>query len=77
MIEVRDRGIGIPLDDQKRLFEPFFRGSNVGTVAGTGLGLVIIRNIVQAHNGSITTDSEPNQGTTIRLNLPGLLVTQP
>ena len=77
VIEVRDRGIGIPETDQQRLFEPFFRGSNVGTIGGTGLGLVIIRNIVRAHGGTLTIDSEMGQGTVATVRLPTSLVSTP
>ncbi|MGF1495691.1 MAG: ATP-binding protein [Elainellaceae cyanobacterium] len=69
-IEVRDRGIGIPLDDQDHLFEPFYRGSNVSTIQGTGLGLQIVRQIVDLHHGDITFTSEEGVGTRFRVRLP-------
>jgi signal transduction histidine kinase len=60
-VEVIDTGIGIPPDDLPRLFEDFFRGSNVGT-KGTGLGLSISKRIVEAHGGKIWAES-PNPET--------------
>ena len=49
---VKDSGIGIPAEDQKRLFEPFHRAGNVGVISGTGLGLAIVKNSVEAHGGT-------------------------
>lgn len=58
-IAVADRGIGIPPEDLPRLFEPFHRGRNVGTLPGTGLGLAIVRKAVDLHGGRIEVDSAP------------------
>ncbi|MEM9509195.1 MAG: PAS domain-containing sensor histidine kinase, partial [Cyanobacteria bacterium P01_E01_bin.35] len=60
-IEVRDRGIGIPLESQKHLFESFYRASNVNSIPGTGLGLSIVKKSVDLYQGSITVTSEVNQ----------------
>lgn len=71
-ITVHDTGIGIPAREQTKLFTKFFRGSNaveLGT-EGTGLGLFIVRHIVQRHGGSIAVASEEGKGTTVTLNLP-------
>jgi PAS domain S-box-containing protein len=70
VLKIRDRGIGIPEEDQEHLFEVFQRGQNVGTVAGTGLGLAIVKQAVDAHQGTITFESAPNQGTTFTIRLP-------
>ena len=67
---ISDQGIGIPEDDQDRLFEPFHRASNVHDVAGTGLGLAIVKNCVDLHGGTITCESEEGQGTTFVVRLP-------
>jgi signal transduction histidine kinase len=69
-IEVTDRGVGIPRDDHKRIFEPFRRGTNRKTIAGTGLGLYNVQRIVQAHRGRIEIDSVPAVGSTFRIWLP-------
>jgi signal transduction histidine kinase len=67
VIEVADTGEGMERDIQKRLFEPFYSASREG---GTGLGMVIIKNIVDAHDGSLSFQSAPGEGTTFRLTLP-------
>lgn len=69
-IEVGDRGMGIPPESQKHLFESFYRASNVGDIPGTGLGLSIVKKSVDLHGGTIMVDSKINQGTTIKVTLP-------
>ncbi|HEX5053826.1 MAG TPA: ATP-binding protein [Planctomycetota bacterium] len=69
-IGVRDNGIGIPEQDRPRLFRRFERGSNTGGVSGTGLGLHIVKEIVQGHGGFVTFESEVGRGTTFVLHLP-------
>lgn len=69
-LEIRDRGIGIPLDDQDRLFEAFHRGTNVGTIPGTGLGLTIVKKCVDIHQGNIDINSIIGVGTTVTVTLP-------
>jgi signal transduction histidine kinase len=71
VVEVRDRGIGIPPADLPRIFERFYRASNVGEkLAGTGLGLAGARQIVELHGGEIGATSELGQGTTLTIRLP-------
>ncbi len=67
---VIDRGIGIPAEDQARLFETFQRARNVGNIEGTGLGLAIARQCAELHGGSISFASEAGRGSTFRLHLP-------
>ncbi|MEL6439061.1 MAG: PAS domain-containing sensor histidine kinase [Cyanobacteria bacterium J06621_8] len=69
-IEICDRGIGIPPEAQKHLFESFFRASNVNSTPGTGLGLSIVKKSVDLYQGSITVNSKVNQGTKIIVLLP-------
>lgn len=69
-LEVQDEGIGIPAADQPRLFEAFYRAGNVGAAPGTGLGLAIVKQMVDLHNGSITFESEQDDGTTFTVTLP-------
>ena len=66
---VSDSGIGIPPADLPRLFESFHRGTNVGNVQGTGMGLHIVRECVALHRGSIEVRSEPGRGTTFDVHL--------
>lgn len=68
--EVRDPGIGIPAEDQVRLFEAFHRGTNVGQTPGTGLGLLIVKRSVELHHGRLEFSSIEGQGTTFRVLLP-------
>lgn len=70
ILTVKDKGIGIPLPDQKYLFSHFYRATNVGTVAGTGLGLAIVKQAVDLHQGEINFISEPELGTTFIVKLP-------
>ncbi len=70
MIRVQDYGIGIPLEEQDAVLQPFYRASNVGDVGGSGLGLSIIHNMVEAIGGSINIESAPGVGTTVTVMLP-------
>jgi PAS domain S-box-containing protein len=70
VLEVIDRGIGIPEKDLNRLFEAFHRCSNVGEIPGTGLGLVIVKRCAEAHGGRVEVVSEPGRGTTFTVLLP-------
>lgn len=67
---IQDQGIGIPHEDQLRLFESFHRATNVGTIQGTGLGLAIVKQCVDLHQGEITVDSVEGIGTTFTVTLP-------
>ena len=69
-IEVRDRGIGIPQEAQKYLFDSFYRGNNVGEIPGTGLGLAIVKRAIDLHDGMINIISDRDMGTTVQLQIP-------
>jgi signal transduction histidine kinase len=72
LLSVADDGMGIPADEQARVFERFFR-TNLATsraVQGTGLGLAICEAIVDSHSGTISVESQPSRGTTFRVRLP-------
>ena len=70
MITVSDEGIGIPKEEQRHLFERFFRASNAGNVQGTGLGLNIVKRYVELLNGTITFTSEYGKGSTFFVEIP-------
>jgi PAS domain S-box-containing protein len=70
VLTIRDNGIGIPAEDQPRLFEVFYRGRNVGELPGTGLGLVIVKRCVEVHGGEVTLHSQTGRGTTVVVRLP-------
>ena len=66
-ISVRDNGPGIPPEVKARLFEPFM---TYGKTGGTGLGLAIVKNVVTAHRGKISVETQPGQGTEFHIRLP-------
>jgi two-component system, OmpR family, sensor kinase len=67
---VEDHGIGIPAGDQDRLFTRYFRGSNVSSIVGTGVGLYLVKIVVDLHGGCISVDSREGQGTRFTILLP-------
>jgi len=71
-LSVKDTGVGIPKDQQERVFTKFSRGANVIRMAteGSGLGLFITKNIIEAHGGKIWFESGEGKGTTFYLTLP-------
>jgi two-component system sensor histidine kinase VicK len=71
-IHVRDSGVGIPAAELDRIFQKYQQATNVKSAKekGTGLGLVICKMIVEAHNGKITVRSEAGKGTTFSVSLP-------
>lgn len=71
---VSDQGIGIPPGDVARLFETFHRGTNVGTVAGTGIGLHIVRQCAELHGGGVSVSSPPGEGATFEVKVNAQLV---
>jgi signal transduction histidine kinase len=71
-IAVTDTGVGIPIDEQGQLFSSFFRASTATrqAIPGTGLGLVIVRAIVEQHGGTVDLESREGKGTTVTVTLP-------
>jgi len=69
-LTVADTGMGMTSADIERLFEPFFRTASAKQIQGTGLGLPIVKAIVEAHDGTITVTSQPNNGTSFGISLP-------
>jgi signal transduction histidine kinase len=67
---VTDRGVGIPESDLPRLFDSFYRGQNVGSIAGSGLGLAVVKRAVDVQGGTIEVQSECGRGTTVTVWLP-------
>jgi PAS domain S-box-containing protein len=74
LLEFKDQGIGIPLNDQEKIFDHFYRAQNVGMIVGTGLGMAIIKNSVDILGGTIQLTSVENKGTTVKVKLPYALM---
>lgn len=70
VIRIQDEGIGIPAADQQRLLEVFQRGSNVGKISGTGLGLKVVKDCVALHGGTFKIESTEGVGTTCTVRIP-------
>lgn len=70
LFEVQDEGIGIPARDQKKLYQLYFRASNVGAITGTGLGLATVKRLVTSVGGSISYVTQMKTGTTFSVYLP-------
>ena len=71
-ITVEDHGLGIHADEQRRIFEPFFRGRDVASssIHGSGLGLSLVKRIIETHGGTVTLKSTPGRGSTFSIHLP-------
>jgi signal transduction histidine kinase len=72
MLQVADSGIGIEAQHQDRIFERFFQvdGSSRRTHGGCGLGLALVKEIVERHGGTVTVESQPGEGSTFTVTLP-------
>jgi signal transduction histidine kinase len=70
IFKIKDAGIGIPMSDQRQIFEPFYRGSNINSIPGTGLGLSIVKTLVDLHEGIIALESQVDTGSTFTVTLP-------
>jgi signal transduction histidine kinase len=70
IFQVQDQGIGILVEEQSKVFDLFYRGQNAGAIAGTGLGLAVVKKCVELHQGKISTHSEVGKGTTFTVQIP-------
>lgn len=70
IVSISDHGIGIPQEDVEKLFQPFFRASNVQKLQGTGLGMPLCKQVIEHHQGQIWVKSALNEGTTVYFSLP-------
>ena len=71
LVAVKDTGIGIPRSEQKKIFDKFYRGEDslVHETKGSGLGLALVRHIMEAHGGAVEVESTPGKGSTFTLLL--------
>jgi signal transduction histidine kinase len=69
-IEVIDEGIGIPIDEQEKIFQRYYRASTSAGISGTGIGLHLVYDLSKLHGGSISVDSKPNKGTKFIVKIP-------
>jgi signal transduction histidine kinase len=70
LIRVTDFGVGIPRAEQARIFEKFYRAEGVDGGSGSGLGLALVKHIVEAHGGDISVESESGKGSTFTIRMP-------
>jgi signal transduction histidine kinase/tetratricopeptide (TPR) repeat protein len=72
LLKVKDKGIGIPKNEQLKIFEKFYRGKEAShfSTTGTGLGLPIVKQIVEAHGGEISVESELGEGSSFTISIP-------
>src|SRR5208337_746955 len=70
LVTVKDNGIGIPKKDIDQLFERYYRGSNVSGIVGTGVGLYLVKMMLDVHGGEIAVESAEGEGSTFTVRLP-------
>ncbi len=71
-VVIEDQGIGIPEADRERVFERYYRGSNTSGIAGTGVGLSLVRTIVDLHKGTIAVESREGEGSRFTIRFPAV-----
>ena len=70
IFQIKDEGIGIPIEEQQKIYEPFYRGQNVENIVGSGLGLAVVKKCLSLHQGDITVESLVGVGTTFTVRIP-------
>jgi signal transduction histidine kinase len=71
-VSIKDHGIGIPQGELERVFERYYRGSNTSGIGGSGVGLSLVRSIVDLHKGSISLESTEGRGSCFTLRFPAV-----
>ena len=77
MLDVADTGPGIPADELPHVFDRLWRGHRARSVAGSGIGLAVVRELVTAHGGTVTATSPAGGGTAVTIRLPRAVPGQP
>lgn len=72
VVRVEDRGLGIPSADRAHLFERYYRGGNVEGIVGSGIGLYLVKTVVDLHGGEVSVESEPHKGSRFIMRLPAI-----
>ena len=75
-VSVRDHGPGVPPEEQEHIFDRFYRAAGARTLPGSGLGLAIVRQVAEAHGGSVDVETAPGGGALFTLRLPSVVNTQ-
>jgi two-component system OmpR family sensor kinase len=70
VVTVEDHGLGIPAEDRERLFDRYFRGSNVSGIVGSGIGLYLVKTVIDLHRGDVCVDSEVGKGSCFTITIP-------
>jgi two-component system, OmpR family, sensor kinase len=76
VVAVEDRGLGIPERDREHLFERYYRGSNVTGIVGSGIGLYLVKTVIDLHHGEIFVESEEGKGSRFTVKLPAEIAAQ-
>ena len=76
VVTVEDRGLGIPEADREHLFERYYRGSNVAGIVGSGIGLYLVKTVIDLHRGHVSLESEEGKGSRFIVKFPGLIAPQ-
>jgi signal transduction histidine kinase len=71
-VVIEDHGIGIPETEQQQVFERYYRGSNTSGIVGSGVGLYLVRTIIELHNGAVALHSREGEGSRFTVQLPAL-----
>jgi signal transduction histidine kinase len=77
VLAVSDTGVGIPAADQARIFDKFERGDPQAPQSGAGLGLSLVKSLIELHGGTVTIESKPGTGTAVRCRLPAAVPAAP
>jgi two-component system, OmpR family, sensor kinase len=74
LVTVEDRGLGIPAVDRAHLFERYYRGSNVEGIVGSGIGLYLVKTVIDLHHGDVSVESEENRGSRFTVAIPAIAI---
>jgi two-component system, OmpR family, sensor kinase len=70
IVSIEDRGLGIPEADRRHLFERYYRGSNVAGIVGSGIGLYLVKTVIDLHRGQVSVESEEGKGSRFIVRIP-------